>query len=100
VILLGAHIAARAGAGPGGELARRRERLRVHPDFGDHLLRRIYAESGHLGQPDHRILMFLRGGRHHLAELVDLLVQQLQAFEMQLQKFQMAGLRRAMERVG
>jgi hypothetical protein len=41
------------------------------------------------------LLMLLQHRGAHLAELVDLLVQQLQTFQMQFQKLPMTGLRRA-----
>ena len=100
MILFRAHVAARTYSGPGGELARRGEGLRIYPHFRDHLLRGLHAKSGYFRQPGHRLRMLLQRGRAHLAELTDLLVQQLQSFQMQFQQLQMARLRRAAQGVG
>lgn len=45
-------------------------------DFGNDLLRRMNAQTGHFRKPPHGVLMLTEQIRHFLVELADLLVDQ------------------------
>ena len=57
--------------------------MRPPSDFGNDLLRGIHAQTGHLGESLHRILVRAEQRRHFLVELADLLFDQSQFLEHQ-----------------
>ncbi len=94
-------VVAGACAHPRGELLLGRKGRCPSTQFGDDLLRRIHSQTGHLGQPLHRVLMVAEQSRHLLVELANLLFDQLQLFQRHLQEPAVNGvqLRGRAERV-
>ena len=86
VVHSGAFLVARAGAHPGREVFGRRKRRGGGPDFRNDLLRGISAQTRHLGEPLHRIMMFSKEVRHLLIELAEVVFDQSPFFQRQLQK--------------
>ncbi len=71
----------------------------VHSYFGDDLLGRVHPQSRHLGQSDHRLLVLLQRLGGHPVQALDLPVQQLQTFQIQLQDLHMHRLGTSPERI-
>ncbi len=93
MVLFRAFVLSGAGANPGAQLRGGGERGRFHAHFGNHLLRRVGAETGHLRQPRHRLGMGLHSGCGHLIQLFDLLLDQLVALQIQGQQLAVQRLR-------
>jgi len=89
VIFLCADFTSGAQPSPGGELSRRSERFGIGSHFGNKLLCRVHSESRDFGHPGHCVLVLLQGRGGELVQPGDLLVQQVEAFQIQFQEFAM-----------